>query len=151
MRKRRSIGALVALLLLALGCNHPSSRYPTLLAAEEQGAISRGWIPDFLPPSSREIVEAHDLDTNEVWGRFEFAAHDLGPFLDRIRALEVDMVGDERIRAPRGAAWWPPELRDVVFRDSSLRFKRRAVRYHGLLYLLIDEEDGMAFFYGAAQ
>ncbi len=46
------------------------STYPDAEAAIKDGAIERGVIPAFLPPSAKDIYEKHSLDTNEVWLRF---------------------------------------------------------------------------------
>lgn len=62
--------------LLAGGCNRletAESSFPDLQAAVHAGAVERGWVPSFLAPSTKEIVERHDLDTNEVWLRYSFA------------------------------------------------------------------------------
>lgn len=78
------IGALILLspLILLTTCyyfENPTSRYETYHSAREAGAMEEGrWIPDFLPQSSRNIVETHDIDTNELEISFEYTSGDLG-------------------------------------------------------------------------
>ena len=59
------------------------SFYPSLADAEKDGAITRGWIPDdLLPSSSRAIREVHDLSPSREWCAFEFVPTD---FQNRLR------------------------------------------------------------------
>lgn len=57
--------------------DHYESFYPSLAEADKDGAITRGWIPDdILPSSSRAIHEVHDLSPSREWCAFEFATND---------------------------------------------------------------------------
>jgi hypothetical protein len=57
----------------------PTSRYATYHAAAIAGAMDEGrWIPAFLPKSSRDIVETHDIDTNELEITFKYTPGDHG-------------------------------------------------------------------------
>jgi hypothetical protein len=73
---------LVSPLVLLATCvyiENPTSRYETYEAALRAGAMDEGrWIPSFLPQSSRNIVETHDIDTNELEITFEYDLGDLG-------------------------------------------------------------------------
>lgn len=57
------------------------SYYDSRAAVVRDGAIQRGWIPDFLPESAANIREFHDLDSNETWLRFSAAPDQ--PFIAR--------------------------------------------------------------------
>jgi hypothetical protein len=66
MRVRVSIGAIVVLALLA-GCEkqeQTTNVYPDRAAADAAGAIERGWIPEWIPNTAKELREIHDIDTN---------------------------------------------------------------------------------------
>ncbi len=112
------LGILVGAVLVALGfmlfhvaClayERPVTHFANLTEARDAGAIERGWIPSFMPASSEEIREVHDIDTNAQWMRFRVA--DLG---------ELDGVCEERLSArpalPRDpgrahSRWWPGRL-----------------------------------------
>lgn len=56
----------IAILLLSLAaCSEQvEETYPTWAEAQRAGAVERGWIPDFVPESAREIRDSHDLDSN---------------------------------------------------------------------------------------
>ncbi len=49
-------------------------------ALAESGLIERGWLPDFLPKSIRDISEEHDLDSNIVTASFMIDPGDVGGF-----------------------------------------------------------------------
>lgn len=42
----------------------------------KSGYIEKGWLPDFLPKSSRNILETHNIDTNHVEASFEYTITD---------------------------------------------------------------------------
>lgn len=46
--------------------------YPTYEAAVSAGALSRDWIPGWLPKSTRDIHEKHDIATNQRMLAFRF-------------------------------------------------------------------------------
>jgi hypothetical protein len=46
------------------------SYYPSATAAANLGAFDRGWLPEVLKPDVENIREWHDIDSNEVRGRF---------------------------------------------------------------------------------
>jgi|GEM_PF-5771378 len=49
-----------------LGCTNTvvSETYANIGEARTDGAIARGWLPAWLPASTTNIIERHDLDTN---------------------------------------------------------------------------------------
>jgi len=52
------------------------SHYPDRAAAVAGGAIKRGWLPEWLPRSARNIEAWHDLDTNRTIASFSYEASD---------------------------------------------------------------------------
>ncbi len=73
LREARLIMAITVIALTNVSCGNyerPTARYPTWQEAVKDGATTRGWIPSFLPHSSTNISERHDLDSNvSVWAR----------------------------------------------------------------------------------
>ena len=47
-------------------------QYSTLDAAREDQLFERGWLPDILPPSARNIKTSNNLDVNTSVGQFSF-------------------------------------------------------------------------------
>ena len=62
-----NLGIAMIVLVALTACFNDLRMYSTYESMEEvkaDGAISRGWIPDWLPENAIEIHEHHDLDTN---------------------------------------------------------------------------------------
>lgn len=88
------------------GGDFVESRYEDHAAAAAAGAMTRGWLPSFLPASATTIREAHNLDTNEVWATFMIAP---GAMDDNNACQRSDRSG---VLLPRraGIGWWPDAL-----------------------------------------
>jgi hypothetical protein len=63
--------ALITLAAFA-GCDTVTSNYDTLAEAHADDVFGRGWLPDVLPPSSRDIHVSNNLDINTSDGSFRF-------------------------------------------------------------------------------
>ena len=61
--------AAITIILLS-GCDRVTEAYPTYTDARSAGAVSRGWVPAFVPTSARDISDSHDLDTSRQTLRF---------------------------------------------------------------------------------
>jgi hypothetical protein len=77
-------------------------RYATLADARADGLFERGWLPDVLPSSARDIEVNNNLDLNSSWGRFHFSAADGPDFVSRLSPLsdasrELSREIEERI------------------------------------------------------
>jgi len=69
--------------MLLAGCDDSvSSSYSTREEAEADRLFDRGWLPEIIPPSSREITMTNDLDLNLSKGAFRFDASDHGDFVE---------------------------------------------------------------------
>ena len=69
--------SLVWVLLSIISCSEDQeSFYQDKPAVLEAQAIERGWIPDILPDSAKNIYEAHELDMNTGVGEFVFHERD---------------------------------------------------------------------------
>ena len=105
------IGLLAACLALA-GCGPSYERtehYPTREDAVRAGAFSRGWLPQWLPASSREIWETHDQDSNDLYLKFECDKPEIESFLKAAGATPI--AERERPQLPIiSESWWPKEL-----------------------------------------
>lgn len=144
-RPLRLAGILLAA-ALALSCSDTYvGVYATLDEAREAGAIARGWVPEGLPPSTTDIREGHNPDTNARWGTFTFPASESA----RVRTL----VGEELTRAPYchppgRFEWWPRALREPI--DVS-RLHETGVRLYrardGDLTYAINWPVGRAFYW----
>ena len=86
------------------------SFYPHLTDAIDSGALTRGWIPNFLPESSYDIHEMHDITSSRTWCSFNFAPDD-SHGLRNAFAGSVDTLPPElkHIDSPK-MSWWPEFL-----------------------------------------
>jgi hypothetical protein len=72
---------IVAAALLSLsGCDVTRTRYGTLDDARRDRLFERGWVPDILPASARDIHVSSDLDANRSQGDFSFDPADFATF-----------------------------------------------------------------------
>jgi len=57
------------------------NKYPSLTEVKEDTAIQKGWIPSNIPDSAYNIAETHDIDTNELFGSFNYKESDEAKFM----------------------------------------------------------------------
>jgi hypothetical protein len=109
------ISIMVALALTASACRNLevlTETYPTLAEAQAAGAVDKGWLPRGLPPGTRELRVAHDLDSNRRWGLFNFPPTEAGA-LKALLASEISFDG-LTCNPPRRIEWWPVLLREEL-------------------------------------
>ena len=77
---------LILLILVIAGCSDTVTRhYPTRAEAEADSLFERGWLPDIIPASSRDITTNNDLDLNLSKGEFFFAPGDSTEFVTQLQ------------------------------------------------------------------
>ncbi len=80
----------VVLLLSLAGCSEQvDATYSTHADAQRAGAIERGWIPTFVPPTARDITDTHDLDTNRQTLQFTIPSSDVGKMVAGLRSVSA--------------------------------------------------------------
>lgn len=154
MRQRALFAFVLASLLCACGGDKRESYYKSLAEADKDGAITRGWIPYFLPTTSHEIHETHELSPSIEWCSFEFAAADSEKFRSFLKPVGVLPGTLTRIPNP-AVSWWPEVLRGNLnltsIRNSGLApsiFEQPASSVENQIYLFaVDWQSGRAFFY----
>jgi hypothetical protein len=99
---------LVAACLVAIAaCSETvDSRYKSYPEAVAAGAVSRGWVPSWLPHQASEILEVHDIDTNAVMLRFSYPKGlQVRPPANCHRTTAAEVKA-----APFKRAWWPDAI-----------------------------------------
>jgi hypothetical protein len=112
MNRRFAAIYLVSIAALTCSCNPGvESFYPSLGDARSQGAIDRGWIPDYLPDSSRSIHEMHRIEHPTTWCAFDFSAHNANSLESKLRGHEISRadLSSFEIQSP-STGWWPDFL-----------------------------------------
>jgi len=138
--------------LAACSVDHESF-YSSLADADRDGAISRGWIPIYLPASSHAIHEAHDQSPEYEWCSFEFSPEDTERLSKTLQPVDA-VIPVKKIRNPH-RSWWPRVLTGNLDAQESRKegFELYAVvdpatvesRYIWLF--AVDWRRGHAYFY----
>ena len=86
--------AITILSLLLAGCDEQiDETYTTYADAQSAGAIKRGWVPAFVPPSATNIVESHDLDTNRQTLQFNLPPSAINEMVVGLRTVSANDRG----------------------------------------------------------
>ena len=126
----RGVTFVVALItVLVSSCDRSDilqSNYSTYEAAVQDGAIARGWIPEFLPCSAEQIREIHNIDMNETWLSFDFAEGDRATLTAACASITAVAVSFPRNRSTKNyVPWWPQQLRgQAPVADAGFTFYR---------------------------
>jgi hypothetical protein len=135
------------------------SFYPSLAEADKDGAITRGWIPDdLLPSSSRAIHEVHYLSPSTEWCAFEFDPSDSQRLRKTLKSVDVIPAPVRRVPNPR-VSWWPSVLRGNLSMEMihKQKFDLYAVKRpetsvtREILLFAIDWSQGRGFFYSTSE
>ena len=96
--------------LLACQSDRRESLYGSITDADRAGAIDRGWIPDYLPQTSRNIHEVHNLSPSREWCAFEFSPADSEKLRKNLKSITVLTPSVRHVPSP-DVSWWPPMLK----------------------------------------
>jgi len=153
--------ALTILLCLALTCflaachsDRHESFYPTLADAKKDGAIERGWIPDFLLQSSHDIHELHGSSSPTTWCAFDFSPSESQGLRSSLKSVGGLPLPVRRVQNPT-ASWWPTVLQGELHVEQihqagfELYFVTESDTSVTTVILLfsIDWANGRGFFY----
>jgi hypothetical protein len=95
------------------GINSQTNAFATLDEARQAGAVAQGWVPDWLPPGSHDIREAHVPGTSALWGIVNFPQEQAEAFRAALVPDELPLDGLQ-VDMPRRIEWWPQELRGAL-------------------------------------
>ena len=86
-RMRCSVFVVTVAFLSLCSCDVATSRYTTLTDARNDRLFERGWLPDILPASTRDIRVANDLDLNHSEGEFSFDPAEFAGFASQLQPM----------------------------------------------------------------
>src|SRR6202040_4190497 len=89
------------------------SAYASLDDAIKAGEIARGWIPDYLPRSSRAIRISYDPSSPRTWCAFEFSPADSQSFKKNLTSVNALPERLKHLDDP-GLSWWPRFLKGDI-------------------------------------
>jgi hypothetical protein len=141
-------------IILAAGCgDRRESSYPSLADAIRAGEINRGWIPDFLPESSRAIHIIYDPASPRTYCAFEFSPADSQRLMKNLTNLDALPPSVKHVQRS-GVSWWPAMLKGNLDVEKIQRagFKLYVVEEPGppnsdILLFAIDWTNGRGFFF----
>jgi hypothetical protein len=114
----RSVIVVIIVSNILFGCNErPTAYYPTWQEAMKEGAVTRGWIPSFLPKSSTNISETHDLDTNAGAFCFSAPSADLDLLVSQLKLVPASRFSTIGPWIDGSTTWWPSALRKKRFSE----------------------------------
>jgi hypothetical protein len=135
------------LVVLAVACEQWEVLEETYSSRDQlvrDGAITRGWIPEWIPASATDVREVHDLDTNRSQLAFAYREFDTAAL-----APSCKSETQSRITVARTAlrSWWPPEL--TVASAETKRFSLFACAQdrEPQAFLAIDPANRTAYFW----
>ena len=140
-------------ILAACGHDH-NSFYPLLADADRDGEITHGWVPEFLPKTSRNVHEAHDLSPEYEWCAFDFDPAESTGLKDTIKSTDPLLKSVMTIPNPH-VSWWPQALKGTLnveeLHSVGLQlyvFRRPANAVETATYLFaVDWQKGRGYFY----
>lgn len=147
----------LCLLPLTAGCSHgKESFYANFAAADKAGMVTRGWIPEFLPRSSRNIHEIGDISPTFEYCAFDFSPGDSRDLKKALTPVNSPPAWVRKVPDPR-VSWWRSVLtgnldvqriRTAGF-DVYTRSEPETVSGTGIIsyFFAVDWAHGRAFFY----
>lgn len=140
---------------IRFGCGHDHSTFhPSLADAEKAGEITRGWIPDFLPKSSRAIRQVYDLSPSTESCEFDFAPAGSESLRDNPKEVQTLPTPVAHLPNPH-VSWWPSATCRKYQREQNSRLGTAAICSGDAGNFIttetwlfaIDSQKGRAFFY----
>jgi hypothetical protein len=97
--------------ILVMGCGDRRNLfYPALADADKAGELTRGWIPGYLPKTSRAIHLVEQDSASTEWCGFEFSPSDSQELRKHIKTVDALPPSVRQIPSP-GGSWWPAVLK----------------------------------------
>jgi hypothetical protein len=98
---------LIAVTFALAACTETiEASYATFAEAEAAGAITKGWVPHWLPPSTTGIREVHNLDTNRFMLRFAVPKGTDVRLPERCKQVALNVP----TKPPFRRSWWPSDV-----------------------------------------
>lgn len=141
---------------ILLGCGDRHDLFfPTLADAVKAGEATRGWLPDYLPKTSRTIHLVEELSPSTEWCGFEFLPSDTQGLRENLKSVNAVPSSVRRVPSPN-VSWWPDVLKGDLDANKiqSERMELYVVETPAdsvstwIDLFAIDWSEGRGFFYG---
>jgi hypothetical protein len=132
------MGTVCVALVACAWIEQPGSYFANRREAENAKMFATGWLPKWLPASSKNLREKHDIDTNASILRFEYdTTKETAPFSNSCKPLHPALVELPRL----SARWWPDNKALLLEMPAAYRCCDEDA------YLAIPAEGGTAYFW----
>ena len=131
---------LLACTVLAACSETIDATYKSRSEAEYAGAISAGWVPEWLPQDAMQIREAHSAGTKAMMIRFTFPT---GREVNTPTTCQ-QIAAAAAVPPPFDRAWWPKSLPEVGATMQKYEYRRCANQYVAVL-----QSEGVGFVWSA--
>ena len=139
---------LCLIVFLLTACSERATKfYPKYEDAANDGAVKRGWIPEIVPKTATEIHEQHDLDTNEVWIRFNIPSLDRSRLTAGLKKLTDEEISKVKLKAPKANWWFEGLIQQSPANDNALNAEIYAVKCNGDGYLAFDRTSQRVYYW----
>ena len=81
--------------------------YIDSVALRADGVVAKGWVSDAFPAEARQIKLKTNIDTNEVWARFEASPADFEKMPSSCPVANIQAVD---LPGANATPWWPDYL-----------------------------------------
>jgi len=98
------VGSVLGLFSYCAYIENPRSYFATYCDAKASGMMDAGWIPIYIPYSSTEIRETHDIDTNTVKMTFKYSLNDTAEIEKNCKSITISVARTGPIDVP-STAW----------------------------------------------
>jgi len=97
---------------------NPKTNYNSMAEVQADGAVTRGWVPSFIPKETTEITEQHNIDTNN--GFISFKLPNRGLIVNGNPCKPIDHNGVKWFDSY--PIWWPSEIQGSSPESSKLPY-----------------------------
>ena len=119
---------LIGIVLYLEYTEQPSTHWNNTSEMNIPDIFQYGWIPSWFPINATNIHEQHDIDTNQVWIKFEILDSNNTTLLQSFKLLEPDKIAIINIKAPFLSNWW---FEDLIEHSPSNNNSLHAYIYQG--------------------
>lgn len=86
--------------------------------------LQYNWIPTWFPSNATNIYEQHDIDTNEIWIKFEILDDNTTHLMENFNELSHEEVVALHIKTPFMCNWWFKELIEQAPTDDTALYAK---------------------------
>lgn len=122
------------LILILFSCSDlMETHYSSYEEIIKDNGFQRGWIPKFLPNSSYDIYEKHDIDNNKVWVSFKFNIEELNVLIENFKIPDSSEIY---------------KFKNIFFREFELNNEKLTYfRYSLKEYIALDKKNKICYYH----